>query len=475
MDKNIENKKIDELYKIATKTKADTFLSVLGKTYNENLISDYLAFILDKNRNGDLGVAPLNALLKCAESNHQVDENDDIIIEREHCLNGKQKNRIDFLIRVNSSNKTKFCIGIENKIFADERPKQTTDYANELHSSTYNGTEKNIGIFLTPFKTLSEDEKKNGEKAMFRTVTYKHLIAAFPKDIKNSFYMDFMNHIKKHIINDDFLDSDIMFIYNSDKSIAKNILLKQERNEDERLQDIYGKSIALRNRFFDIVENTLHEYLNANIHNYLFTVNRSSFYIQFYNKSWKGNDNDIHFEIIIPYNKGLLFPDCQIFIMLHKEKGKKNINYWRKKLKEKNYETDTTSLGFNKNTAICGTGYSISDIFKGDIKENIYSMLCDFNENFKIDDISTIIDNYLNKQPIPQKFAYPICYNSIKEVRQMKTYEMKWKPAGIVWNSGMRTDIVQANSLEEATNMIEAQAKALGASSVDWFGKRQLS
>ena len=57
----------------------------------------------------------------------------------------------------------------------------------------------------------------------------------------------------------------------------------------------------------------------------------------------------------------------------------------------------------------------------------------------------------------------------------MKTYEMKWKPAGIVWNSGMRTDIVQANSLEEATNMIEAQARALGASSVDWFGKRQLS
>ncbi len=53
----------------------------------------------------------------------------------------------------------------------------------------------------------------------------------------------------------------------------------------------------------------------------------------------------------------------------------------------------------------------------------------------------------------------------------MKTFEMKWKPAGIVWNSGMRTDIVKANSLEEATNMIEAQARALVASIVDWFGK----
>ena len=37
-----------------------------------------------------------------------------------------------------------------------------------------------------------------------------------------------------------------------------------------------------------------------------------------------------------------------------------------------------------------------------------------------------------------------------------------------------RTDIVKANSMEEATKMIEAQAKMLGASGVDWIGKRQL-
>ena len=56
----------------------------------------------------------------------------------------------------------------------------------------------------------------------------------------------------------------------------------------------------------------------------------------------------------------------------------------------------------------------------------------------------------------------------------MKTYEMKWKPAGISWNHGMRTDIIKANSLEEATKMIEGQAKMLGASSVEWYGKRQI-
>ena len=56
----------------------------------------------------------------------------------------------------------------------------------------------------------------------------------------------------------------------------------------------------------------------------------------------------------------------------------------------------------------------------------------------------------------------------------MNTYEMKWTPAGISWNYGMRTDIIKANSLEEATKMIEAQAKMLGATGVGWYGQRQI-
>ncbi len=56
----------------------------------------------------------------------------------------------------------------------------------------------------------------------------------------------------------------------------------------------------------------------------------------------------------------------------------------------------------------------------------------------------------------------------------MNTYEMKWKPAGISWNYGVKTDIIKANSLEEAKKMIEAQAKMLGASSVEWYGQHQI-
>lgn len=55
----------------------------------------------------------------------------------------------------------------------------------------------------------------------------------------------------------------------------------------------------------------------------------------------------------------------------------------------------------------------------------------------------------------------------------MKTYEMKWKPN--INNFSMQIDIVNANSLEEATMIIEAKAKMLGATSIDWFGKREIT
>ena len=375
MDKNTENITIDELYKIATQAETDTFLSAIGKPYNENLISDYLAFILDKNRNGGLGVAPLNALLQCVKSGYKVDDKDDIIIEREHCLNGNQKNRIDILIH----NITKsLYIGIENKILSDEGDKQTTRYADYLFGKsvyTRNG-EKNIGIFLTQ----SGIEAKNSS---FENVTYKQILDAFPKDTeKNAFYNDFMKHIEKFIVRNALSENDLNFISALNES-TKKILLPKERKKDRKLQAIYEKSIALRNIFFDGVEDTISQYMDKN--KFKFKIKRSGFYIQFYETDWE--DEGIHFEIIIPYNKGLLFPDAKIFIMLHREKGdriglRNKFNICKK---------DIENLGFNKpGNVILGEVYTISDILlnNGDIKERIFNMIKTFDIASKTDKIN---------------------------------------------------------------------------------------
>ena len=54
----------------------------------------------------------------------------------------------------------------------------------------------------------------------------------------------------------------------------------------------------------------------------------------------------------------------------------------------------------------------------------------------------------------------------------MKKYEIQWKPN--VENFTVQTEIVQANSLTEATRIIEAKAKALGATSIWWGTKREI-
>ena len=53
----------------------------------------------------------------------------------------------------------------------------------------------------------------------------------------------------------------------------------------------------------------------------------------------------------------------------------------------------------------------------------------------------------------------------------MKKYEMKWQPGD--YSMGIQTEIIHANSLEEATMMIKAKAKMLGKS-INWIGKRQI-
>ncbi len=55
----------------------------------------------------------------------------------------------------------------------------------------------------------------------------------------------------------------------------------------------------------------------------------------------------------------------------------------------------------------------------------------------------------------------------------IKKYEIKWKPN--INNFQMQIDIVNATSLEEATKIIESKARTLGATNIDWYGKREIT
>jgi PD-(D/E)XK nuclease superfamily protein len=98
-----------------------TIPAIFNRSYDENFISDYLAYVLNPQKNG-IGLGPLKALLKLCAIDEADIPLDDAIIRREYPL---EKGRLDLLIRFGES----LVVGIENKIFSSEGTNQTPYYA----------------------------------------------------------------------------------------------------------------------------------------------------------------------------------------------------------------------------------------------------------------------------------------------------------------------------------------------------------
>ena len=75
----------------------ETIPALFKRTYDENFISDYLAYILDPSRNG-IGTEPLQALLSLAFDYDSDMDLDNAIIDREHTFKDSSLGRIDLLI-----------------------------------------------------------------------------------------------------------------------------------------------------------------------------------------------------------------------------------------------------------------------------------------------------------------------------------------------------------------------------------------
>lgn len=166
---------------------------IFGRTYSENFISDYLAYILDPQKNG-IGTAPLEQILKLCQTDY-FDVTLDIHVRREFQLDN---GRIDLLIEIGDF----LVIGLENKISSPERPNQTKDYAGVIEKLFPDA--KHALIFLTREGYQSSSER-------FIPVSYGKLWATL-KDIDVSqiketrkvvFWQDFLEHLEVYIMKTD--------------------------------------------------------------------------------------------------------------------------------------------------------------------------------------------------------------------------------------------------------------------------------
>lgn len=135
---------LDDFKKLHNPPKAEpTFLSILGKPKDENIISNILSFFFDSNQVHNLGTLFLDTYLECLDDKSASKEHRTVSVKREvTTASGK---RIDLIIETNS-----VVLVIENKVF-HELNNDLHEYA--LHAKRLNRRKEIKLSVLSLFET----------------------------------------------------------------------------------------------------------------------------------------------------------------------------------------------------------------------------------------------------------------------------------------------------------------------------------
>ncbi|WP_341875946.1 PD-(D/E)XK nuclease family protein [Defluviitalea saccharophila] len=293
--KNLKNsmETLDKIFKYLPEKdrKIKTIPRIFNRTYDENFISDFLAYVLDPLQNG-VGIEPLIKVIEEYSErginilhNLTLAEKNNISIMREYTFsNGR---RIDILINIQDE----LIIGIENKIFSSELENQTKDYADSI-SSSFPDCEY-VLLFLTPKGTPPESDD-------FSSMSYKQLIDQLRK-VK----FDYRDDIRRKIIFDEFILHVEEYMMNKkSESITDQTRLYLEYQETiEKLNQYFKKdSLMVFEEFEGIIRNIFEE------EEWQFNIKQDRKWHTVYKKSWDIKGLFIHHEFWISNENILIRP-----------------------------------------------------------------------------------------------------------------------------------------------------------------------
>ena len=283
------------LESLKTKKQKISFLDVINKTYDENIVSNWLSFILDPDSNG-IGNKPIDVLLNAVDYNKNVELGEFRGIWREESTNDNK--RMDLVIRY-----ANIWIVIENKIYSSEHNKQTKKYFDYIEEEK--GKEKEdpvkdvVYIYLrpdwnNPDKTNIPYKKYKGNKDNgFRNLYYSELINGL-NNIKKSDYKE----KEKFIYLKNFIENGEKYYMGKEMKITKEI--ETYIKYMDKIQKIKNEYEDLRKKILNKLVGSLKEEFENDYY-----INDSSIragYIQIANKKWNRGKNTrkgIHYEIII--------------------------------------------------------------------------------------------------------------------------------------------------------------------------------
>ena len=285
----------------------NTIARIFNKESTENFISDWIAFLIDPNTFGTTEI--LNALLKTADCNFQISENENVSVEREKIFNDHR--RIDFYIETEE-----IIIGIENKIWSDLGNNQLEDYVKSLDKICKElGKKESVKILLYPQENKCQKIMsilKSDKDCGFITITYEQFIEAL-KDLKINFVdnlrsafllQDFITYVEEYIMTDNFY------------SLENFKWIEFYKDNAQIIEELERQNKTMKRIFTDGLIKKLADKYAMN-EKWEITGAKSGSYIQIYHANSKVWGELVHFELVMVGK----FPYTDIQVTLHSKEG----------------------------------------------------------------------------------------------------------------------------------------------------------
>ena len=323
------------------KEKPKTIPSIFNKPFDENFISDFLAYILNPKLNG-VGVNPIEKIVNRIQDQEksrmleEVNEPSKVKIIREYQFN--DGTRPDILVIIPDE----MIIVIENKVFAKAGEGQLENYIKQ--------TEKEFPehehIFL--FLTLRWEQSDTA----FASLSYAELREAL-KEVDFPYQKD----IRRRVLFDEFiLHLEEYFMSSNGKERSAKISKQTELYLEhiDTIEELRGFFEEDSKRIFEAMEalirESFKEYSNEEKgDDWKFNFKEDRVYQQVYRENWRKNDFkiDVHFEFHFSYEKILLdkkFPFMVDVEGPNRERFfdelRKILPKWEEKLINLNFKTD---------------------------------------------------------------------------------------------------------------------------------------
>ncbi|NLC05809.1 MAG: PD-(D/E)XK nuclease family protein [Erysipelothrix sp.] len=274
------DKMFDDIPTINPIPKTDTIALIFNKVRDENFISDWLAYLIEKDIQ----------ILELIFEHFQFEESvSDFNVIREYTFYDGR--RIDFLIESDQ-----FLIGIENKVDSGKQQNQLEDYKKNIVEIA---EDRNILlVFLKPFSNNSH--ATHG----FLDLTYDEL-ASILKKVK----VNFINNLRYSFLLQDFIIHLEENLMSKNNDYSYNEWTAFISKHQDKVDAIIKAGKIERVNMMAHLQNEIHLLVNYSDEWEFSKFIASLNYLQFYKKVWK-QDIDIHFELYI--KSGLYLPESVV-------------------------------------------------------------------------------------------------------------------------------------------------------------------